>query len=468
MYISKGLDIPIKGAVKITNYQDRLSAINKIAIIGCDYNGMRPQMDIQIGSKVSLGDQLFSDKKNPKVIYTAMGSGTVTAINRGDKRLFISLEIELDHKLDNLHRTQAFTEPVDLSQKHNDKLSETIKQKLLSSGLWTSLRTRPFSKVPSCDSIPDGIFVSTIDTRPLAIDPGIIIAKNPKQFKYGLQTLHLLTKRPIYLNSALNQSIPGVELSYVQHHIWEGKHPAGLVGTHMHFFLPVSSTRTNWHIGYQDIIAIGYLLSEGKLFVDRYVGVCGPSCDNPRIVKTRIGASLNQTIDLNPDRSISKPDQSKSNLRIISGSVLAGRSGSVSCVNYLSRYDNQITMISEGTNRDFFLTKGWLSPGFDKFSILGTYLGKFLPGFQFPMTTSTQGSKRAMVPIGMYEKVMPMDIIPTYLLRALISKDTERAQELGALELDEEDLSLCTFVCSGKYEYGPLLRANLEDIEKNG
>ena len=486
MHISKGLDIPIKGTSHINVIENR-DDVKTVAVIGADYNGMRPQMQVKVGDEVAVGDKLFIDKKNPKVSYNATASGKVISINRGDKRLFLSLVIKVDSLKDKKDRRKKLIEPIDISKhlsnadnKNSDLISDNIKSKMLVSGLWTSLRTRPFSKVPDPDTKPAAVFISTIDTRPLAVDPGIIISKDPQSFALGLKSLHLLTKVDIYLNTAVNQAIPGTDYNFVKHQVWRGKHPAGLVGTHMHFLLPCSISRVNWHINYQDVIALGVLLSTGNLSVERYYGLCGPACASPMIVKSRLGAAMDDLIkdeDIDfeclsksqknyIDNSTKKKD--RTGVRIISGSVLAGRTASTFPLNFVSRYDNQITLIKEGSERDFFLTKGWLSPGFHKFSILGTYLAKFIPGMNFAMTTSTQGSKRAMVPIGMYEKVMPMDIIATYLLRALIAKDTEGAQNLGALELDEEDLALCTFVCPGKYEYGPILRANLEEIEKNG
>lgn len=458
MLITKGLDLPLQGLPSTVVEQGL--AVEHVALLGPDYHGMRPTMKVEVGSKVSLGDPLFEDKKKPGALFCAPASGEVKALRRGDKRAFLSCVIAVDGERDAADQKKAFFDEWSLDRIAAAS-SQEVCERICQAGLWSSLRTRPFSKTPAVDERPRGLFVSTLDTRPLAMDPQVVIARHPEAFEAGLRVLHQGLEREIYLNIGLNQDIPGHDLPFVKLHSWEGKHPAGLVGTHMHILLPVDLQHVNWHIGYQDVIAVGYLFLEGRHWVQRFVALSGSCAHRPRIIQTRLGASLTELTQ----GEIKQPDAGR--VRIISGSVLGGRHGQAP-LDFLSRWSQQVCMIPEGDQRDFFLTKGWLSPGFHKFSILGTYLGKFIPGYRFNMTTSTQGSKRSMVPIGMYERVMPLDILPTYLLRALIAGDTERAQELGALELDEEDLALCTFVCPGKYEYGPVLRHNLEEIEKNG
>lgn len=459
MYIRRGLDIPIAGAP--SSEMSRAGKPKQIAVVGADYHDLKPTMLVTEGDQVRLGDPLFNDKKNPSVVFTAAGSGTVTAINRGEKRSFVSLVIDLDEKTDaedvNKQLFEAYPEENLLATSHRP----FIKDRILKSGLWTALRTRPYSKIPEVDSSPQAVFISTLDTHPLAPNPYQIIYEHKQAFACGLKVLYALTHKPIFINKGINQDIPGQDLDFVTTTTWHGKHPAGLVGTHMHALMPVNADHVNWHIGHQDLIALGYLFTKGLIWTTRYAAITGPMAAHPRILITRLGAYLDDILSHNEYR------HTHNSVRVISGSVLGGRTARPP-VNFLSRWSQQICLVEEGTQRDFFLTKGWLSIGFHKFSMLGTYIGKFIPGMRFPMTTSTQGSKRSMVPIGLYEKVMPMDILPTYLLRALISQDTERAQELGALELDEEDLALCTFVCPGKYEYGPILRDNLRFIEKNG
>jgi Na+-transporting NADH:ubiquinone oxidoreductase subunit A len=219
---------------------------------------------------------------------------------------------------------------------------------------------------------------------------------------------------------------------------------------------PVGPNKTAWHIGYQDVGAIGHLFSSGQIDCERYVAIGGPGVTDPKILKTQMGANITELVG---GRCV--PDKK---LRILSGSVLSGRRA-VEPVDYLGRFDNQISVLEEGDFREFL---GWQKPGFNQFSVTNAFASAFTKGAQFALTTSTGGSKRAMVPIGSYEKVMPLDILATQLLRSLIVGDTEQSQRLGCLELIEEDLALCTFVCPGKYEYGRILRDSLRSIEIDG
>ena len=220
--------------------------------------------------------------------------------------------------------------------------------------------------------------------------------------------------------------------------------------------MPVSRLRSVWNVGYQDVIAIGKLFGEGVLDVERIISLAGPTVKNPRLLRTRMGVSLAE---------LTEGQLVECENRVISGSVLSGRTAMGDETGYLGRYHLQVTALAEGRERELF---GWLGLGPTKYSTINSYLGSVIPGAKFRFTTTTNGSDRAMVPIGMYEEVMPMDIMPTFLLRALLMQDIERAEELGALELDEEDLALCTFVCPGKSDYGPLLRKLLTTIEKEG
>jgi Na+-transporting NADH:ubiquinone oxidoreductase subunit A len=451
MKVKKGLDLPINGSP--SNDIDGSKTVTQVAITGPDYHGMKPTMNVEVGDKVKLGQVVFVDKKQPGVKYTSPASGEVIAVNRGDKRVFQTLVIKVSGNDEVTFNSHSEDQILGLSE-------ENVRSQLIESGLWTTIRTRPFSRTPAIDSKPAGIFVSTIDTRPLAANPGLIIDLHAKEFKTGLEVLSKLTDGKVYLNKAINQIIPGAESHFVETNTWEGPHPAGLVGTHIHNLLPASISRVVWTVGYQDVIAIGSLFLTGKIFTDRYVALGGPAAKNPRILKTKLGACLDELLK-------GEEKETEYEARTISGSVLDGRTASGNLC-FLGQWSNQVTLIEEGHKREFFIVDGWLSHGINKYSLFNSYFGRLIPGLKFNFTTTTNGSKRAMVPIGAYEKVMPLDILPTYLLRSLISRDTETAQDLGCLELDEEDLALCTFVCPGKYEYAPILRENLEKIERDG
>ncbi len=420
--------------------------VRSVAVIGFDYPTMKPTMAVQVGDRVKLGQILFSDKKSEGVHYTAPGAGVVSAVHRGEKRVLQSVVIDLEGEDEITFASYSSDQLEGLS-------SEQVRENLQQSGLWTALRTRPFSKVPAVDAVPNSIFVTAIDTHPLAADPAVIIAEQAEAFEAGLKVLGNLAK--VFLCKAPDASLPGESLAKVQVEAFSGPHPAGLAGTHIHFLDPVSASKSVWTIGYQDVIAVGKLFTSGRLWVERVVALGGPVVENPRLVRTRLGANLDELTagELQPGAN-----------RVVSGSLLGGRTAH-GAFAYLGRYHQQVSCLREGKEREML---HYMRAGVEKHSILNIYISKLMGGKKFAFSTSTNGSPRAMVPVGNYEEVMPLDVLPTQLLRALIVGDTEVAQKLGCLELDEEDLALCTYVCAGKYEYGPILRDNLTRIEKEG
>ncbi|GIX29617.1 MAG: Na(+)-translocating NADH-quinone reductase subunit A [Porticoccaceae bacterium] len=442
--IRRGLDLPIAGEPEQVVREG--PPIRTVALIGPDYIGMRPTMRIREGERVRLGQVLFEDKKNPGVVFTAPAAGRIAAIHRGERRVLQSVVIDVEG--DEEETFASCADPASLGR-------EQVVENLVRSGLWTALRTRPFSKVPRPDSAPHSLFVTAIDTNPLAADPRVVIRGREADFVNGLKALKQLTDGPVHLCTAPGAGIPGAEVPGVRHHEFAGPHPAGLPGTHIHFIDPVSDKKTVWYVNYQDVIAIGHLFATGRLDVSRVVSLAGPQVEAPALLRTRLGASLEE---LTAGRLKAGEN------RIVSGSVLSGRKA-YGPYAFLGRYHLQVSVLLEGRHRTFM---HYLSPGLDRFSVLPIYLSRLFPGRKFAFTTSTNGSERAMVPIGTYERVMPLDILPTQLLRALVVGDTEMAQKLGALELDEEDLALCSFVCVGKYDYGPILRDNLTRIEQEG
>lgn len=449
--VSKGLDLPIQGSPEqaISDSPE----VRHVALVGDDYVGMKPTMEVAEGDRVKLGQVVFTDKKTPGVQYTAPAAGVVKAINRGAKRKFESLVIEVEGD-----EQETFTSFSDHNLPQLDR--RTVCEQLIASGLWTALRTRPYSKVPAIDSVPSALFVTAIDTNPLAADPAAVLANRQAEFVAGLEVLSTLTEGTVYVCRRAGAEIPGEGKTPTEFHAFEGPHPAGLPGTHIHMLRPVSMEHSVWYVGYQDVVAIGHLFNTGQLLTERVVSLAGPVVRKPRLVRTRLGASLAELTEGQFERPHG------CDVRVISGSVLAGRRGVVP-VDFLGRYHNQVSILAEGGHRELI---GWLLPGKNKFSIRRVFASAWAGGEdqKFAFDTSTEGSPRAIVPIGMFEDVMPLDIIATPLLKALITDDTEYAQELGVLELDEEDLALCTYVCPGKTEYGPLLRRNLTQIELEG
>ncbi|MBS9777958.1 MAG: Na(+)-translocating NADH-quinone reductase subunit A [Gammaproteobacteria bacterium] len=437
--IKKGLDIPISGQA---SGQVEVLDAQQAAVLGPDYVGMKPTMMVQAGDVVKRGQKLFEDKKNPGVFFTAPISGAVSAVNRGAKRMLLSVVIDKDGD-----------EGIEFPKLDSNSTREDIVNSLVESGLWTSLRTRPYSKIPQPDSQPNSIFVTAIDTNPLSVDPEMVIHANAADFEAGLAIVSKLTEGKTYVcKSKDSKLLAGVSTAEVVS--FSGVHPAGLVGTHIHTLDPVNANKVVWHLNYQDVIAIGRLAQTGQLDATRVISVAGPAAQQPKFVQTVMGASLAEiTAGQGVDDSV----------RVVNGSILSGafvQEGT----GFLGKYALQVSLLKEGYKKEFI---GWLRPGSNKFTATRTYLGGITKKIQ-DLTTSSGGSPRSMVPIGVYEKVMPLDILPTLLLKALIVKDTDTAQQLGVLELDEEDLALCTFVCPSKYEYGAILRENLEKIEKEG
>jgi Na+-transporting NADH:ubiquinone oxidoreductase subunit A len=442
--IKKGLDVPVKGAPQQVIHDG--PSIKTVATLGEEFVGMRPTMFVKVGDRVKKGQDLFEDKKNPGVKFTAQAAGVVKEINRGDKRVLQSVVIDVDGYDQETFTSYSTSELASIPR-------ENVVKNLVDSGLWTALRTRPYSKIPAVDSAPIAIFVSAMDTNPLAANPEVVIGEQSEAFKNGLTILSRLTEGEVFVSKS-----PGANISvdsYTTVTEFAGKHPAGLVGTHIHFLKPVSASKTVWHIGYQDVIAFAKLFTTGELDNTRVISLAGPAAKNPRLVRTILGACTDQ---------LTSGEAEDGELRVVSGSLLSGATAS-SVHGYLGRYHVQVSLILEGREKEFI---GYMYPGADKFSVTRAFMSHFFPSKLFNMTTTTNGSSRAMVPIGNFERVMPLDILPTLFLRDICSGDTDSAQQLGALELDEEDLALCTFVCPGKTDYGVILRDCLTTIEKEG
>ncbi len=444
--ITKGLDLPISGAPRQAIAEG--PAVDTVAVLGPDYVGMRPTMAVQVGDRVKLGQTLFADKKTPGVLYTAPACGEVIAVNRGAKRALESVVIRIagDEAETFAHFPEAQLEQLAPGEARDN---------LVRSGLWTAFRARPFGKVPPPDSTPRSIFVTAMDTNPLAARADVVVAEAADDFLRGLKVISRLTPGSVFVCRSPGAAIPGDDLPLVEMVEFEGPHPAGLVGTHAHFLDPVGRDRTIWQVNYQDAIVIGRLFATGRLDPWRVISLAGPAVRDPRLIRTRLGASIDQLVE---------GELAEGENRVISGSVLSGYAAE-GTMAFLGRYHLQVSALAEGRERKLF---GWTMPGLDRFSVRNLFASSLLPKKSFPLTTSRNGGPRAIVPVGAYENVMPLDMLPTFLLRALEVEDVEQAEALGCLELDEEDLALCTFVCPGKGDYGAMLRRNLTIIEKEG
>lgn len=452
--IRKGLDLPISG-----NPAQEIGAAPAppmVALLADDYVGMKPTMFVGVGDSVRRGQALFEDKKTAGVRYTAPAGGTVVAINRGDRRALQSVVIQLDSlELQGGHDCVPFDAH---TGRHPSELtSRQVRDLLVESGLWTALRARPYGRVPALDSEPSSIFVTATDTDPLAPDVDTVLAGNEAHFDRGIAALAKAGDGvPVYVCKHYGSSLTVRESGSIRVEEFRGPHPSGTAGLHIHLLDPVDRKKLVWHAGYQDVIAIGRLFATGSLPVERVVALAGPAVRRPRLLRTRLGAST---------ETLTRHELEDGPARVISGSVLSGRSAEGPVFGFLGRYHNQVSALPEDNRRRLL---GWLAPGVRTFSVMRLFLSSWLPVGRFSFSTTTNGSVRAMVPVGTYEKVMPMDILPAPLLRSLLMPNPERAEELGVLELIEEDLALCSFVSPEKAEFGRLLRNVLTTLEEEG
>ncbi len=447
--IKKGLDLPITGA-PVQTIEDG-PRISRVAIVNDDYPFMKPRMHVVVGDEVKQGQLLFEDRKTEGVRFTAPAAGKVVAINRGERRVLQTLVIEVADK----------EEHVEFGSYKGKAVAgldaKDVRDLLVESGMWTAIRQRPFSKVPSPEDKCQAIFVTACDSRPLAGDVAVALEGRQEDLEKGLEAIKKLTDGKVYFCRAVGSKIGPGSVSGVDVEEFGGPHPSGLAGTHIHMLAPVSNSKLSWYIDAQDVAAIGALFATGRLSTQRVVSVAGPAVSSPTLVRTRVGASIDE---------LTAGRLKDGEVRVVSGSVLGGRKAMGEVHGFLGRYHGIVSCLHEDSERVFL---GWLGPGMDKFSTVRAFLsGLLFSKKKYAMTTTTHGSHRAMVPIGMFERVMPLDIMPTFLLRSLIAGDLEKAEKLGALELDEEDLGLCSFVSPGKEDYGVILRKRLTTIWKEG
>lgn len=442
--LRKGLNVPITGAPRPDVVDG--AQVTTVGVLGDDYIGLKPRIVVAEGDVVGPGTPVMLNKDMPEANIVSPVAGVVKAINRGARRKLISVEITVQPDA---------AEAVDFSQVGDVTTREGLTERLCAAGLWTSFRTRPYSKVPQPGSTASAIYVTALDTEPLAPNPTPIIQEEADAFAKGIEAVSALTDGTTYLCQAEGDALPGADLPGVEAAAFAGPHPAGLAGTHMHFLEAPLADKFVWTIGYQDVIMIGRLLLTGKYDGSRVIALTGPECGDPRLVRTVTGASMAELVAA--DLSGEVP------VRVISGSVLSGRAGE-GVSGFIGRYARQITVIKEDHDQ---IPMGWIRPMVSKYAVqpvLGSAFAKKL----YPLTSNLNGGRRAMVPLGTFEELMPQDFLPTQLLRALLVMDTDQAQALGALELDEEDLGLVGFACPAKYEYGLALRDCLTKIEKEG
>lgn len=447
--IKKGLDVPVSGAPDLERIDRK--KISRVAVLGRDFREMRPRVQVEPGQSVRRGDLLISDALHRGIRLCAPASGTVLSAPRAERRRLRSVIVRIDHENDS---TKAFDS---YRAKKPGQLSDReIRDLLVESGVWTAFRTRPFNRVPPVDASPHSIFVTAMTTEPHAPPVEIQVRGHEEDLDRGLGILTRLTGGPIYFCKAAGSPLSPAAVERLSVEEFEGPHPAGLPGTHIHLLDPVDANKRVWHLSAIDVVTIGRLFATGELFVDRILSLAGPGVKDPRLIKGRLGAS---TLDVT-DGELHDGEQ-----RIITGSVLSGHPAGTKETGFLGRHDLQITALPEGGNR---IQPAWARLGFDVFTVTGAFMSAFFRRKRYDFDTTAHGAKRAMIPLEAYEDVMPLDLLPVPLLRALAARDAVRSERLGCLELAEEDLALCTFVDAGKNDWQRALRLVLVLIEKEG
>ncbi len=444
--ITKGLNLSLEGEINHQVLPELTNLTSRVAILGKDFHGIRPTMFVSEGQQVSQGEKLFEDKKNPGYFHLSPVNGTISEINRGDRRSFLSMVIEKSNDDASFEVDTTF-----------DKTDDQVLNFLNKFGFLSLFRTRPFSKVPLVGSLPNKIFISLIDSNPLSFDPSLVIGENLGAFNKGLEVISHLPKDNINVGISENNTLDLFRSEKIKYHFFSGPHPIGLVGTQIHKISPASLANQIWTIGYQELIKIGKTVLTGHLSNDKYISISGPQVFNPEILLTDFGACVEE---------LTAGKLREEENRLISGSVLCGHicEGPLA---YLSSFSSQLTVIREA-NQDDREFLNWLRPEIKKHSSLRMFFASVLKNYKYNLTSALNGGFRAIVPVGVYEDIFPMNLMITQLLKAIVTEDTELAQSLGVLELDEEDLALCTYSCPSKYDYGLILRNILDKIEKDG
>ena len=436
--LKKGLDIKLVGAAEKTVVEMPVKGL--YASCPTDYEGCTPKILVKVGDVVKAGSPLYFDKNRPEVMFCSPVSGVVNAINRGEKRKVLSVVVEADGK------QESETFATDLAALSREELVKT----LLDSGLWSLFLQRPYGVIPSPAVAPRAIFISAFDSAPLAADMAFVLEGEKENLQKGIEVLSKLTDGKVYVG--LKSGVKSVceELQGAEKYYFDGPHPAGNVGVQIHHIAPVSAGEVVWTVNVQDLAIIGRLFRTGAMDMTRTVAVTGSQIEKPQYVKCVAGAPVNAVVAAAGGLKAQKEGES---VRLIDGNVLTGTKRSAD--DYCSIKCNQITAIPEGDKYEFL---GWAMPRLNKFSASHSYFSWLCPKKEYDLDTNLNGGVRAYVVTGLYEKLLPMDIYPMYLLKAILAQDFDKMIGLGIYEVVEEDVALCEFADPSKTEIQTILR----------
>ncbi len=439
--LRKGLNIKLKGSAKPE--LEVLPVPVTVALKPTDFPGLTPKLMVKTDSLVKAGEALFYNKYHPEVIFTAPVGGKIVSVNRGERRKVLEVVIETDLKAGSVEFIKA--DPVSLS-------SEKVKEQILSSGLWPFIKKRPYGIIASPSEKPISIYISTFDTAPLAPDYNFVLKGQLGTFQTGINALTKLTSGKVYLGVNADSAFTAIKNVVVN--TFEGPHPAGNVGIQIHNTKPINKGEIVWTINPQDVLYIGRLFETGKVDFSKIVALTGTEVENPKYYKTILGASVSSFLD-------GKLKKTRYKQRIISGNVLTGTR--VKPQNFLGFYDSMFSVIPEGDEYEFL---GWALPGIDKFSASKTFLSKLFPKKEYELNANMHGGERAFVLSGQYDKVLPMDLLPVHLLKAILVNDIDKMEQLGIYEVIEEDLALCEYACTSKIKVQDILRSGINTMIK--
>jgi Na+-transporting NADH:ubiquinone oxidoreductase subunit A len=439
--LRKGLNIKLKGsAEKVLN---KLPIPATVALKPTDFLGLTPKLSIKAEAEVKAGDALFYDKYHPEIIFTAPVGGKVVSVNRGERRKILEVVIETSKNAGSVKFKKA--DPTSLS-------AEEVKEQILKSGLWPFIKKRPYGVIASPDEKPVSIYISTFDTAPLAPDYNFIIDGQLGTFQTGVNALAKLTEGKVNIGINADSAFTGVKNVVVN--TFNGPHPAGNVGVQIANTNPINKGDVVWTINVQDVLFIGRLFETGEINLTKTFAVTGSEIKEPKYYQTVLGAPVATLTD-------GKMVNADYKQRIISGNVLTGTKVKTQC--YLGYYDSQITVIPEGNELELF---GWADPGFGKFSASKTFFGKLFPKKEYTLNANLHGGERAFVVSGQYEQLVPMNILPVQLLKAILVNDIDKMEQLGIYEVIEEDLALCEYACTSKIEVQKILRTGINTMIK--
>lgn len=447
--LRKGFDINLAG--KAENKVSDSQHSRTYAVKPTDFIGMqRSKAIVAVGDSVKAGTPVLLDKKNETVNYVSPVSGEIVDIKRGEKRKLLEIVILADKEIE--YETFSSYSTSDLTKVSKDDLQE----QMLKAGVWPNIIMRPFGVVADSNDTPKSIFISGFDSSPLAPDYNVIFKGEEKAFQAGVNVLKKFTDGYIHVNVNSADEVNPIFLTAegVQVNKFTGKHPAGNVGVQIHHIDPISKGDVAWTVSPFGVIQIGKLFLEGKYDASKTIALTGSEVSNPKYYKTFSGASV---------KTFAEGNLKNDHVRYVSGNVLTGEN--VGEEGHLGFYANQFTVLPEGDHYQFM---GWLLPTFKKLSFHKSFgLLSFLNGSkkEYVLDTNTQGEPRAFVQSGAFEKVVPMDILPTHILKAILAEDFDEMEELGLYEVIEEDFALCEFIDVSKHNVQSIVREGLDLLQ---